>query len=67
MSHFFPADISCSCYSTFCCIEDICCFLAFEMENILFGDIICYVLCDFECPFPQIFQVHTIPGFVLCR
>jgi len=67
VSHFFPADISCSCYSCLCCIEYKCCCLALEVENILFCDLVCYMLCDFGCPFPQIFQVYTIPGFVLCR
>jgi hypothetical protein len=64
VSHFFPADVSCSCYSTLCSIEVIHCCLALEVENILFGDIVHYMLCDFGCCFPQIFQVHTIPGFV---
>jgi len=65
--HFFPADISCSCYSSLCCIEDICCCLALEVETVLFGDIVCNMLCDFGCLFAQIFQVYTIPGFVPCR
>lgn len=46
-----------------CCIEDIFCYLCLKVENILFGDTVCYQLCDFGCPSHRYSKFILFQGF----